>query len=559
MIRSGLNYNRLAGGRKIRNLVSSIENLAGWCILLSGWQRHGIALLAGVVSALAMPPFDLVFVLFSTFPILVWLVDGAATEASDGLFAKFRHGFKPGFFFGFGYFIAGLWWIGNAFLVEAEDFLWALPIAIIAVPFALALFWGGATGFARLFWRGNIARLFVLAAFFTLFEYLRGFVATGFPWNPISGAAFFTPVMMQAASVTGIYAMTAFAVFVFSCAAVLVPDAGGKSRSRKSAFVLSALIIATQLGFGIWRMQGAEVEFVEEVSLRLVQPNIDQRFKFDKDKEAENFQTYLDLSTLEVEGDGETKSLSGVTHLIWPESSFPYLLTQRRDALAAIGAMLPEGTSLVTGAARAESLGSNGNAFVFNSVYIINGEGEIISAADKTHLVPFGEYVPFQSFIGKLGIEQLANQDGGFEPGSSRRLLSTGIGPRFLPLICYEIIFSGSLWNGAERPGWIVNLTNDAWFGNTPGPYQHSRQSILRGIEEGLPVVRVANSGISGVYDAYGRAIDELPLGRAGIIDAQLPRALPITLFAQYGAFLHWIVFGIFLFLGLVTKGRNTL
>ena len=528
--------------------------MAGWFILLSGWQRNGVALLAGIVSALAMPPFDLVFLLFATFPVLVWLMDSAASEPSTGLFSKLWDGFKPGFFFGFGYFFAGLWWIGSAFLVEAEDFLWVLPIAIVVVPFALALFWGGATALARLFWSGDSGRLFMLAACFTLFEYLRGFVATGLPWNPISGAAFFTPVMMQSASIIGIYGMTAFAVFTFSSVAIIVPGIDNQSSSRKFVLVLSSLFVLVHAGYGVWRIQEAKTEFVPDVALRLVQPNINQRYKFDKDKEAENFKTYMDLSVREGE-DGKA-GLSGTTHLIWPESVFPYLLTQRRDTLAAIGSMLPQGTSLLTGAARAEAATSGGKGFVFNSVYVINHQGEIVSAADKTHLVPFGEYVPFQGVVGALGIEQLANQDGGFEPGSSRKLISTGIGPKILPLICYEIIFSGSLWNKEERPGWIVNLTNDGWFGNTPGPYQHLRQSILRGVEEGLPVIRVANSGISGVYDAYGRAIKQLSLGEAGIIDSKLPTALEPTFFKAWNGKLHWIIFGLFFCMGLFSLRR---
>ena len=521
---------------------------------MSGWHRNGVAILAGIVSALAMPPFDLVFLLFATFPILVWLLDGAASEPSSNIFGKLWEGFKPGFFFGFGYFFAGLWWIGSAFLIEAEAFLWALPIAIIAVPFGLALFWGSATALARIFWSGTAGRLFMLAACFTLFEYLRGFVLTGLPWNPISGAAYFRPVMMQSASVIGIYGMTAFAVFVFSTAGVIVPGVDNQSRTRKFTLILSALFVATHVGYGIWRLQEAKLEFVPEVALRLIQPNIDQRNKFDQEKEAENFQKHMDLSV--SEGEGDKKGLSGTTHLIWPESVFPYLLTQRRDTLAAIGSMLPKGTSLLTGAARAEAATSGSEGFVFNSVYVIDDEGEIVSAADKTHLVPFGEYVPFQSIVSTFGIEQLANQDSGFEAGSSRKLLSTGIGPKILPLICYEIIFSGELWNKEERPGWIVNLTNDAWFGNTPGPYQHLRQSILRGVEEGLPLVRVANSGISGVYDPYGRVIKELELGKAGIIDSQLPTALEVTFFKTWNGKIHWAIFVLFFLLGLFSIRR---
>ncbi len=525
--------------------------MAGWFILLSGWHRNGVALLAGIVSALAMPPFDLVFLLFATFPILVWLMDGAASEPSSGFVSKLWDGFKPGFFFGFGYFFAGLWWIGNAFLVEAEDFLWALPIAILAVPFALALFWGSATALARIFWSGNAARLFMLAACFTLFEYLRGFVATGFPWNPISGAAYFSPIMMQSASLIGIYGMTAFAVFAFSTAGIIVPGGENQMRTRKFTAIIAGLFIVLHVGYGVWRIQEANTEFVPEVQLRLVQPNIDQRSKFNKENEAENFQVYMDLSA--SEGEDGKKGLSGTTHLIWPESVFPYLLTQRRNTLASIGAMLPEGTSLLTGAVRAETATTGSSGFFFNSVYVIDHQGEIVSAADKTHLVPFGEYVPFQQVVGALGLKQLANQDGGFEPGSSRKLISTGIGPKILPLICYEIIFSGEVWNEEERPGWIINLTNDAWFGNTPGPYQHLRQSIIRGVEEGLPVVRVANSGISGVYDPYGQAVKMLGLGQSGVIDSMLPEAVEVTFFKKWNGKIHWLIFGLFFLAGVIS------
>ena len=184
-------------------IISKIEKLSAWFILLSGWKRHLSLVLAGCISALAMPPFDFGPVLFLTFPVLVWGIDGAASEPSSSIFSRLKGAFKCGFYFGFGYFLAGLWWIGNAFLVEAEEFAWALPIAVIALPALLACFWGCATAFSRLFWREHWQRLFVLAASFALFEYLRGFVATGFPWNAISYATYPSPLFMQSASIPG--------------------------------------------------------------------------------------------------------------------------------------------------------------------------------------------------------------------------------------------------------------------------------------------------------------------------------------------------------------------
>lgn len=543
----------MARGNIISGLGQKIEKLEGWFILLSGWSRYLAAFFAGCLTSLAMAPFDLVYVLFLTFPLLVWLIDGASSDGTVGWVSKFLDGFKPGFFFGFGYFLAGLWWIGGALLVDADAFAWALPFAILGVPFILAIFWGCAAGAAHLFWFGNIRRILMLAACFALFEYLRGFVATGFPWNAIGYAAYFNPTTMQSASVFGIYGITALVVIVASLPVTVFFKQDAIAIKKYSLILVWLGLVVSHFGYGTWRLDNQTTGFVDGVQLRLVQPAIDQAKKFDPLNEAEVFQRYLDLSVTEQDG----KKLSDVTHLIWPESAFPFLLTERRDALSAIAAMLPENVSLVTGAARAEhSASSDGGSLVFNSAYIVDHEGIIISAADKIHLVPFGEYLPFQDFLESLGIQQLTKVQGGFEAGASRKLLSTGIGPSFLPLICYEIIFSGEIWNENNRPGWMLNLTNDAWYGITPGPYQHERQAIVRAVEEGLPLVRVANSGISGVYNAYGETQAQLELSLQGIIDARLPVAIDQTLHSLYGKIIFWIVFGVCFFVGIVPSRR---
>ncbi|MEO0327695.1 MAG: apolipoprotein N-acyltransferase [Pseudomonadota bacterium] len=537
-------------------MTEKIEQFEGWLILLSGWHRHFGALFAGALTALAMPPFDLFFLPAFTFPVLIWLMDGAASEPDNGLLTKLGHGFLPGFFFGFGYFLAGLWWIGNALLVEAESFAWAWPLAVIALPAVLAIFWGIATALSRLFWNGELRRLFILAAFLCLAEYCRSIVATGFPWNTISYAVYFHPLVMQSASVIGIYGMTAFAVLVYALPSVIFSHSSGTVNKRALVAVFGLVLISAHVGFGVARYSLRETGNVEEVTLRLVQPAIDQAEKFNREKESELFQRYLDLSVSEGKNG---QKLSDVTHLIWPESAFPFLLTERRDALSAIGAMLPPGVSLITGAARAEQATISGpESLVFNSIYVINDEGIIVSAADKVHLVPFGEYLPFQETLEALGIEQLTKMQGGFEPGSARKLLETGIGPSFLPLICYEIIFSGSIWGDGEKPGWILNLTNDAWFGYTPGPFQHLRQAVLRGVEEGVPVVRVANSGISGIFTAYGETQESLALSQMGIVDGNLPIAVPgETIFRQYGNTIFWAVFLIFFVVGVSPVQRK--
>lgn len=528
--------------------MGRLERLANWCVLLTGWKRYLVAFGAGLASALAMPPFDLVFVLFVTLPVMVWIMDGAYGDGHQTFPARIRAAFLPGWWFGFGYFIAGLWWLGNAFLIEADIFVWAMPLAVAGLPAFLAIFFGVSTIIARLLWSDGAMRLFAFAAALSAMEFARGHVLTGFPWNTLGYAALFHSVLMQSVSLIGLYGMTIMAILVFTAPLVLLasPVAG---RTRKTWLALSGLLIMAQVGYGAGRMITNQTDYVDGVDIRIMQPNINQRKKFNPENEDEIIRTYLELSA-SLEGEEQT-NLENTDWLVWPESAFPFLLTERREVLGAIGELLPPGTRLVTGAMRAEP-GAGGDPYgkVYNSVLLIEENGEISAAADKTHLVPFGEYLPFQPTLESIGLQQLTRMRGGFEAGSSRRLLALDTDHPFLPLVCYEIIFSGQIRNpysGAEaEPKWIVNLTNDAWFGFTPGPYQHLRQSMVRAVEEGLPVVRVANTGVSAVIDAYGRMKARIPLGERGVRDSGLPTptATP-TLFSRYG---HTIFFAMLVF-----------
>ncbi|HEY1153187.1 MAG TPA: apolipoprotein N-acyltransferase, partial [Pseudolabrys sp.] len=233
----------------------------------------------------------------------------------------------------------------------------------------------------------------------------------------------------------------------------------------------------------------------------------------------------------------QSSGVADVTHLIWPESAFPFFLTREPDAMAQIADLLPSRTVLITGSVRApETVPPNGRITrAYNSIYTVDGEGSVLGIYDKVHLVPFGEYLPFQSLLEKLGLMQLTKVSGGFLEGDRRRVMTTPQAPPFLPLICYEIVFPGILPASEPRPGWILNLTNDAWFGISTGPYQHFQQARVRAIEEGLPLVRAANNGISAVVDPVGRIIASLPLGAEGVLDAPLPKALPATVYARLG------------------------
>ncbi len=244
-------------------------------------------------------------------------------------------------------------------------------------------------------------------------------------------------------------------------------------------------------------------------------------------------QRYVDLSR------GGPGGMAGVTHLIWPESAFPFLLTERPEALAAIADLLPPGATLVTGAARAERVpDSQDEPPVYNSVYVIGDGGEILDAYDKVHLVPFGEYLPLRNFLGAFGLRQLIALPSGFAAGHRLRTLPIPHAPPFGPLVCYEVIFPGAVIEPGNRPDWLINVTNDEWYGETPGPYQHFLQARVRAVEEGLPLVRAANSGVSAIVDAHGRVVASLGLGRVGVLDGGLPVSLPPT---PYGRFGDWI------------------
>ena len=541
-----------------------VEKLSGFFILLWGWKRSLCALVSGAISALSMPPFDLFWVLFITFPILVWLIDGTAADPARSIYGRLKPSFITGWWFAFGYFVAGFWWIGAALLVDINTFGWLLPLAVVGIPAFLALFWAVAIALARIFWSEGWRRIVMLSLAVALAEYARGTILTGFPWNNIGYAAMTNPMMMQSVSVLGLYGITPLAILVFASPAIFAPRSGQHPRRVRALLVVCLGLVLAHVGFGYWRLQSNPVKFVPEIKLRIIQPAIAQKDKWLPENEAEIFKSYLSLSS---------DKNDEITHYIWPESAFPFVLTERRDALAAIANMLPQDTYLITGAMRIEAATSaQGPPKVFNSVYVINHEGEIVGAADKLHLVPFGEYLPFQEYIESLGLQQLTGIEGGFNAGSSRKILTTKTTGGFLPLICYEIIFPGQILPRYRKDGqsqlktatsppppkaeWIVNITNDAWFGTTSGPYQHQRQAVIRGVEEGLPVIRAANSGISSVSDPFGRIHGILSLGERGSLDAGLPVPAAATLYQQYRNSGFFLIFAL-LFIGSAWRPRR--
>jgi apolipoprotein N-acyltransferase len=507
----------------------SITRLAHWIVLSWGWRRALVAFTAGAVSVLALAPFDAWPVLFFTFPILVWLVDGAAGGRLGGL----PSAAIAGWWFGFGYFLAGLYWVGYAFLVDAKTFGWLLPFAVIALPAAMACYTGLGLALARMLWTRGPTRLIALAVALTAAEWLRGHLFSGFPWN-VYGYALTGPlVLAQSAALIGIWGLTFIAVAVFASPAMFADD---RTDTRRPwlPIALGVAILAAFATYGAWRLGRTPTAFVDSVRLRIMQPNLQQDDKFNYSAKQRVMSHYLELSDRST--GPQSTGVRDATHLIWPESAFPFLLTREPDALAQIAALIPEGTVLITGAVRAPELAPGQKIErAYNSIYVIDHDGSILSVYDKIHLVPFGEYLPFQDFLEKLGLMQLTKLPGGFIAGERRRPMPVPRAPRMLPFLCYEIIFPGETVPDNERPGWLLNLTNDGWFGISSGPYQHLQQARVRTIEQGLPLVRAANTGISAVIDPLGRIVKSLPLGTEGIMDASLPRRIDATLYARTG------------------------
>jgi apolipoprotein N-acyltransferase len=503
---------------------------AGLAIILSwGWKRAAIALIAGALSSLAMAPFNAWPVLFLTFPVMIWLTDGAGAGRWRGVPAAAI----AGWWFGLGYFVPGLYWIGDAFLVDASTFAWLMPFAVLGLPAYLALFTAFGFALARLLWTRDASRILALAAALTLSEWLRGHVLTGFPWNTLGYALTEPLALAQTASLIGLWGMTFLSVAIFASPAVLID---GSSRGRKPwiAPVLAMLLLIAMGVFGIVRLTLHPTKMTANVKLRIMQPNLQQDVRFNYSAKAAVMQKYLTLS--DRASGPQSTGVRDASILIWPESAFPFFLTREPDAMAQIAALLPKGTVLITGSVRAPDVPPGTRITrAYNSIYVIDHDGNVLSVYDKLHLVPFGEFLPYQDLMEKLGFVQLTKVQGGFIPGTVRRTMDIPRAPRALPLICYEAIFPGDVAARDDRPGWIVNLTNDGWFGITTGPYQHLQQARMRAIEQGLPLVRAANTGISAVIDPVGRIVARLGLGLEGVLDSGLPSAISPTIYARAG------------------------
>lgn len=480
------------------------------------WRAGATAVGLGMLAAGALPPLYLLPLLWIAFPGLLWLLDGART---------WWRAFLTGWAFGLGYFAAGLYWVGYSFLVDAERFGALMPFAVGALAGGMALYCGLALVAVWLSRTRGLARVFALAAAWLASEWLRAWLFTGFPWNLIGTVWAFSDATLQFASLAGVWGLSLLTVVAAATPSCL---AGAETPRRRwgSTLALALLVPGFLWGFGAVRLaeapQGAAGN-VPGIVLRLVQPNIPQQLKWQSGLRARHVAEQMALS-------GEADA-SAATHVVWPEAAIPFLLPDSKEVLDAVAAIVPSGGLLLAGAPRRAE--ENGEVRLWNSMFAIDGEGHVAAAYDKRHLVPFGEYVPFRSL---LPLAKLAQGGADFSAGSGARTLQLPGLPDVSVLICYEVIFPGRVVDPGSDAKWLLNLTNDGWFGTSSGPYQHFAAARLRAVEEGLPLVRAANTGISAVVDAYGRVVSRLGLNRRGTIDAPLPKALESRpLFSRLG------------------------
>jgi apolipoprotein N-acyltransferase len=465
---------------------------SGW----PGWSGAGLAFGLGAVMATGQAPLGFWWLMLPGLAALIHLVTRSSGTVWLALFG------------GAGYFALALSWIFEPFLIDVARHGWMAPFAVVFLSFGLALFWAAAGVLAGLM-PGRALRVMTFAAALGAAELARGYVLTGFPWALIGHVWIDTP-LAQMTALIGPSGLTAITVL-----AAALPVA-----FRWTGLGVGAAILAAGAAFGVQRLAQPEPA-ARDVLLRLVQPNADQKVKWDPDVARMLFDRQVAFTAGKPQPD----------LVIWPETAVPYLLESNPKVAEAI-AFAAGGVPVVAGVQRYDGTEAR------NGLVVIGDAGQIEAAYDKHHLVPFGEYIPFGDLMFDwFGVQAFAARLGnGYAAGPGP--MAIDLGPelgRFAPLICYEAVFPQDLRGLPVRPDWILQITNDAWFGTLTGPYQHLAQARFRAIEQGLPLVRVANTGITAMIDARGQIVAALPRGEAGYLDTGLPGAMAKTPFARWG------------------------
>lgn len=498
--------------------------------LILRWIRIGLALLAGAATALAHPPFGFLPGLLG-YPLLMLLAERSTSV---------RGAFWMGWLAGFAYFFVGCWWVAEAFLVNPDQ-AWMAPFAASLLPMGLGLFWGAATALYRRFGPPGVGRVLVFAACFALLEWLRGHILTGFPWNPAGASWKAGSAMSQFAAVAGVYGLGFVTVAAVSTLGLL---RGSEPRRARIGGVAAGLLVLAALWIGgTIHLGQARLQFTDTL-VRIVQADVPQESKWTPEAYRGIVDRYVNLTS------APGRSVPDI--VIWPEGALPATANEvfgagSPDAIAIARALQP-GQVLMVGLGRGEAdATAEGGARYFNSLFVLQDVGEaglrVTAVYDKHRLVPFGEYLPLGRLMSGLGVRSLVHVPADFSAGPTPAPIDLPGGSRAQPLICYESLFPGFTSGGTGRPDWIVNVSNDAWFGQSSGPLQHLNLASYRAIETGLPVVRATPTGVSAMIDPWGRVIDgqRLNSGESGVIDAALPQPAPVTPYGRFGDLLFWL------------------
>lgn len=474
------------------------------------------ALLAGVLLSAALPPYYWTVALFAAFSMMMFLACRIT---------KLRTLAAIGYWFGFGYFAAGFYWIGNALLIDVAKTGWLYPLVLCLNGAFFGIFTILPFMATKLGKNVLTKSMFLAAVWCLVVEWLRSFILTGFPWNPISSIMTFNPELMQILAYVGTHGASLLLVLLAALPAawLIKPN---RIRFYGVGFIVLACWAALWIGGGYVIENRPKVPSGDSLIVRLVQPSIPQKLKWNRETLEQNLQEYLELSN--------SKDNAFVDFTIWGETAYPFdlLLDVRHNRKVA--SAVPSGGYLITGFLRRVDDGYHYTPY--NSFGVVNQKGKLVGWYDKNHLVPFGEYLPFRKYLPSWA-KPVAGMVGEFGRGEKYKTIQLDDIPAFAPLICYEIIFSDEVvLKGEQKPSWAVVLTNDGWYGNSSGPYQHLAAAQMRAVEEGITVVRSANTGISAVINPYGEITARIPLGTRAAMDALVkPKEARQTLFGQYG------------------------
>lgn len=522
-------------------MIRLFQRMAG---LPAPW-RGLLALLAGALIAVGLPPAGLWPLAFIGFPLFLALLETGRRD-------RWHSGFGLGWAFGLGYFAVALHWIGYAFFVEADTYLWMMPFMLGILAGGMALYWGLAALLARRFGGAGLQLALTFAGLLAGAEWLRGRLLTGFPWAVPGLLADGMGGVAQAASAIGMTGLTLLVVLWASLPHVWLSRERPLFRRMAMAMLL---LLPVLWGLGEMRLRQATDAMVPGVAIRIVQPNLPQDEQWREDNARQILDDLEQMST--VPTPDQPQGIAGITHVVWPESAVPFLIDESPVAKAELKPLLGGRTTLLTGAVRVDRKGGGQEPDAHNSIIVFDGTAEPVDRYDKWRLVPGGEFLPLAWALEPLGFRKVVQTPGSFVPGPGPRTVTLPGGLRAALTVCYEAIFPDRLVDGADRPQVIVNVTNDGWFGRSTGPWQHLAQARLRSIEQGLPMVRAANTGISAVIDPYGRILKMLPLMEKGVVDSLLPVALAPTPYAKWGDFWLAVLAGA-VFLGAFLVGKST-